>query len=66
MRFTCSRFPVGEVPIRTKAGVVMFVDGTADVEGDLAAALKEVPGSFGISWEEPKKPVKKATPRSKG
>lgn len=64
MRFTCTRFPEGEVPIRTRAGVVTFVDGAADVDGDLAAALKEVPDSFGISWAEPKKAVKKAV-RSK-
>jgi len=64
MRFTCTRFPDGEVPIRTRAGVVVFRDGTADVDGDLAAALKEVPDSFGITWVEPKKAVKKAV-RSK-
>jgi hypothetical protein len=65
MRFTCSRFPDGEVPIRTKAGVVTFVDGVAEVaDPDLAAALLEVPDSFGIAGP-PKKVAKKATSRKK-
>jgi hypothetical protein len=65
MRFTCSRFPDGEVPIRTSAGVVTFVDGVAEVEDSaLAAALLEVPDSFGIAGDKPK-PVKKAAPKGK-
>lgn len=65
MRFTCSRFPDGEVPIRTKAGVVTFVDGVAEVtDPDLAAALLEVPDSFGIAGP-PKKAAKKAATRKK-
>lgn len=61
MRFTCSRFPEGEVPIRTKAGVVMFVDGVAEVEdAELAKALMEVPDQFGIERPPAKKAVKRA------
>lgn len=63
MRFTCSRFPDGEVPIRTKAGVVMFVDGVAEVEdAELAKALMEVPDQFGIGSDRP--PAKKAVKRA--
>lgn len=66
MRFTCSRFPDGEVPIRTAKGVVMFRDGAAEVDDpELAQALLEVPAVFGIGSDRPaKKAVKKAT-RSK-
>ena len=61
MRFTCSRFPDGEVPIRTTAGVVVFHDGTAEVtDPELAQALLEVPDQFGIAGERPKKVAKKA------
>lgn len=64
MRFTCSRFPDGEVPIRTSAGVVMFVDGVAEVEdAELARALMEVPDQFGI--ERPKVAKKAAKPKAK-
>jgi len=67
MRFTCTRFPDGEIPIRTSAGVVTFVDGVAEVDNpDLAKALLEVPDQFGIDGEAPKKVAKKtARPRPK-
>lgn len=64
MRFTCSRFPDGEVPIRTTAGVVTFVDGVAEVEdAELARALMEVPDQFGI--ERPAKKVAKKAVKPK-
>ncbi|NJP27102.1 hypothetical protein FLW53_23455 [Microbispora sp. SCL1-1] len=48
--FRCGRFPSGEWPIRTSAGIVWFRDGQAEVDADsgLAAALREVPAVFGI------------------
>lgn len=66
MRFTCTRFPEGEVPIRTSAGVVVFHDGVAEVaDPDLAKALLEVPDLFGVHGEV-KKVAKKATrPKAK-
>lgn len=65
MRFTCSRFPDGEVPIRTAKGVVMFHDGAADVDDpDLAEALMEVPEVFGIGKPAVKKAAKKAARRA--
>lgn len=65
MRFTCSRFPDGEVPIRTRLGVVVFADGAAEVaDAELAKALLEVPEVFGISKVQPA--VKKAAKRAKG
>lgn len=68
MRFTCTRFPDGEVPIRTRLGVVVFTDGAAEVEDtELAKALLEVPGQFGISGDAPvKKVAKKAVRKPKG
>lgn len=60
MRFTCTRFPDGEVPIRTRLGVVVFTDGVAEVgDPELAKALTEVPSQFGIHGEA-KKVAKKA------
>jgi len=67
MRFRCDRFPEGEVPIRTAAGLVVFHDGRADVvDEDLAQALREVPAVFQISEEggspaEPKRPANNAS-----
>lgn len=66
MRFTCSRFPDGEVPIRTRLGVVVFADGVAEVaDTALAQALLEVPDVFGISKVQPaaKKAAKRARPK---
>jgi len=65
MRFTCSRFPDGEVPIRTTAGVVMFRDGAADVDDpDTAKALLEVPAVFGIAKDAPKAAKKATRPKA--
>ncbi|MFJ2029432.1 hypothetical protein [Streptosporangium sp. NPDC087985] len=51
--FRCERFPAGEAPIRTTAGLVYFVDGRAEVESpELAQALREVPDVFGIVEED--------------
>lgn len=48
--FRCGRFPDGEVPIRTAAGLVVFHDGQAVVDDpELAQALREVPPSFEIT-----------------
>lgn len=50
--FRCERFPDGEVPIRTTAGLVWFRAGRAEVDdGDLVEALREVPPVFGIVEE---------------
>jgi hypothetical protein len=66
MRFTCTRFPDGEVPIRTRLGVVVFYDGVAEVEDpELGKALLEVPDLFGISGEAKKAVKKAARPRAK-
>ncbi|THV26006.1 hypothetical protein [Glycomyces paridis] len=66
MRFTCTRFPDGEVPIRTRAGVVMFRGGVADVDDpDLAKALLEVPASFGVAEDKPVKKAAKKAARGK-
>jgi hypothetical protein len=47
--FHCHRFPHGEIPIRTRLGLVIFTDGQAEVsDPELAAALREVPASFEI------------------
>lgn len=69
MRFTCSRFPDGEVPIRTAKGVVVFTDGAADVDDpELAQALLEVPASFGIGSDKPaaRKAAKKTARKPQG
>lgn len=62
--FRCERFPTGEVPIRTSAGIVWFRDGQAVVDDpDTAAALREVPPVFGIvDAEQPKEPTGPETP----
>jgi hypothetical protein len=66
MRFTCTRFPDGEVPISTSLGIVVFQDGVAEVEDtDLATALLEVPDLFGVRGEA-KKVAKKAVRKPKG
>ncbi|MFE3449630.1 hypothetical protein ACFXJ8_11910 [Nonomuraea sp. NPDC059194] len=53
----CERFPEGEAFIRTTAGIVLFVDGVAEVESpELVEALREVPDEFGISVEKPSEP----------
>lgn len=47
--FHCGRFPHGEVPIRTRLGLVVFTDGQAVVEDlEQIKALHEVPASFQI------------------
>lgn len=64
--FRCERFPEGEVPVRTAAGLVWFTDGRADVtDPEVAAALREVPEEFGITEDEPKRPAKTASKASK-
>lgn len=51
-RFRCERFPTGAAKVRTTAGFVDFVDGSAVVEdAELAAALRQVPEVFGIVEE---------------
>jgi len=66
MRFTCTRFPEGEVPIRTRLGVVVFKDGVAEVDDpELGKALLEVPDLFGISAPVKKAVKKAARPRSR-
>lgn len=51
--FRCRRFPNGEAPIRTRAGLVLFVDGQATVDDpEQAQALREVPDVFGITEED--------------
>jgi len=66
MRFTCTRFPEGEVPIRTRLGVVVFNDGVAEVnDPELAKALIEVPDQFGIRGEAKKVAKKAARPKAK-
>lgn len=51
--FHCRRFPDGEVPIRTRLGLVVFTDGRAEVEDpEQAQALREVPDVFGITEED--------------
>jgi len=66
MRFTCTRFPEGKVPIRTRLGVVVFNDGVAEVDDpELGKALLEVPDLFGVHGEA-KKAVKKAVRKPKG
>ncbi|TYB50241.1 hypothetical protein FXF51_56795 [Nonomuraea sp. PA05] len=48
--FHCGRFPHGNVPIRTTAGMVVFVDGQAAVDDpEQAQALREVPPVFEIT-----------------
>ncbi|MEV4837783.1 hypothetical protein AB0K05_24895 [Nonomuraea sp. NPDC049486] len=48
--FRCGRFPDGEVPIRTRLGLVTFKDGRAEVEDpEQAQALREQPPSFEIT-----------------
>lgn len=48
--FRCKRFPVGEAPIRTRVGLVVFTDGRAEVtDPEVAAALREVPAAFEIT-----------------
>ena len=50
--FRCKRFPNGEVPIRTRVGLVVFTDGRAEVtDPEQAQALREVPAAFGITEE---------------
>lgn len=51
--FHCARFPDGEAPIRTTAGLVYFVNGRAEIHDrlELIAALREVPAVFGITEE---------------
>jgi hypothetical protein len=52
--FRCARFPDGEVPIRTAAGLVVFIDGQAEVDGlALADALRDLPSCFEIFEETP-------------
>jgi len=74
--FHCARFPDGEVPIRTRLGLVVFTDGRAEVEDpELCQALREVPSSFGITEEDaagagnhgaaPAAPPPKPKPRSR-
>jgi len=66
MRFTCTRFPEGEVPIRTRLGVVVFHDGVAEVDDpELAKALIEVPDQFGVHGEVKKVAKKAARPKAK-
>lgn len=66
MRFTCTRFPDGEVPIRTRLGVVVFHDGVTEVDDpDMASALLEVPDLFGVNGEAPVKKVAKKAARSR-
>lgn len=46
------RFPFERTPIRTRLGIVWFVDQAAVVDDeDLAAAVREVPPVFGIVEE---------------
>lgn len=66
MRFTCTRFPDGEVPIRTRLGVVVFHDGVAEVDDpDMASALLEVPDLFGVNGEAPARRAAKKAARPK-
>lgn len=66
MRFNCTRFPEGEVPIRTRLGVVVFHDGVAEVDDpELGRALLEVPDLFGISASVKKAAKKAARPKAK-
>lgn len=54
MRFSidAKRFPSERTPIRTRAGIVEFINQVVDVDDeDLAAALREVPPVFGIAEE---------------
>lgn len=65
-RFHCGRFPHGEVPIRTREGLVVFHGGQADVDDDaLAAALRDVDPVFAIT-EEPSQTPPPAPPGDGG
>ncbi|MFD0885298.1 hypothetical protein ACFQ08_12150 [Streptosporangium algeriense] len=57
--FRCGKFPHGDIPIHTTAGIVEFRGGRAVVDDpELIKALREVPDVFGITEEgRPEPPV---------
>ncbi|MCC5580589.1 hypothetical protein IMZ11_33725 [Microtetraspora sp. AC03309] len=63
--FRCERFPTGDVPIRTAAGIVWFRDGLAVVDDpEMAAALPDLPAVFGITEDDTREqPAKTRRPR---
>lgn len=64
--FRCARFPDGEAPIRTTAGLVHFKDGSATVDDpELAQALREVPAVFEITEEAAEVSRPPAKPRGR-
>lgn len=51
------RFPFERTPIRTRLGIVEFVNQVAETDDeDLAAALREVPPVFGIVEDDAPEP----------